>query len=258
MAFFLLVRRSICHRLVPSLKYAMSILGVKHALPTMALQLCEPDPHVRAPALVTIVKRPIRRAAPDLLWDGIDQRQRLPFHSLAVLDVDRYSVPLKHISMLVAQRRGANQEPAIFAVSPLKAHFILGRLPSGHVRAPLFYSPWEVLGMNRARWVFKFLLERNARIFQPTLIDEINGAVGPKAPGHGRNCVNDEPHTLFKSIRCSCSIAVVRFISALPHVIFAPVERQHIIEGKYVRVTTYVNYHFDIVQTSTYIYLCKS
>ena len=97
--------------------------------------------------------------------------------------------------MLVAQRRGAKQEPAIFAVSPLKAHFILGRLPSGHVRAPLFYSPWEVLGMNRARWVFKFLLERNARIFQPTLIDEINGAVGPKAPGYGRNCVNDESHT---------------------------------------------------------------
>jgi hypothetical protein len=71
--------------------------------------------------------------------------------------------------------------------------------------------------MNRARWIFKFLLERNARMFQPTLIDEINGAVRPKAPGHGRNGVNDQPHTLFDSIRCSFGITVVRFISTPPH-----------------------------------------
>src|SRR6202165_3297759 len=46
---------------------------------------------------------------------------------LAILNVDRYSVPLKEISLLVEKRRDANQEPARLPVSPAPAHFIFVR-----------------------------------------------------------------------------------------------------------------------------------
>ena len=83
--------------------------------------------------------------------------------------------------------------------------------------------------MNRARRLFKFLLERKARVFQPTLIDEINGAVRPNAPGHRGNCVNDEPHTLFDGIRCSVSIALVGFNPDLAHsALLQMVHEEHI------------------------------
>ena len=36
-----------------------------------------------------------------------------------------------------------------------------------------------------------------ARGFQPTLIDEINGAVRPRAPDMRRNSVDDEPEAIF-------------------------------------------------------------
>ena len=53
---------------------------------------------------------------------------------LAILDIDRYSVPLSDVSVRIAQGRGTNQEPAIFTVSTPQTHFILGGFPSGEVR----------------------------------------------------------------------------------------------------------------------------
>ena len=150
------------------------------------------------------------RAAPDLLRDRIEQRPRLAFRSLAVVNIDGYPVPLNQVSLPVAQRRGANQEPAIFSVSPPQTHFILRGFPSGHVREPLFHHTWKVFGMNCARWLFNFLLQREARIVQPTLIDEINRAIRPNGPGHRGNCVDDKPHAIFRSLQsfdvARCSI----------------------------------------------------
>src|SRR6267378_2294987 len=71
--------------------------------------------------------------------------------------------------------------------------------------------------MNRTGRVSKLRFKRKACIFQPTLIDEIHGTVGPKAPSHRGNGVDDEPHALFNRIRCRFSITVVRFISTRPH-----------------------------------------
>src|SRR5580698_360595 len=99
---------------------------MKHALPALALQFFQPQSHVRAPTVVAIVKCAVRRAAPDLLRNRIEQRPRLAFGPLAILDIDGYSVPLNEISLRVAQRGGANQEPAIFSVCPPQARFILG------------------------------------------------------------------------------------------------------------------------------------
>ena len=108
--------------------------------------------------------------------------------------------------MLVAQRHGADQEPAIFPVNAAQTHFILVRFPSSHAHKPLFHDPWKVFGMNCARRLFKCLLQREARIFHPTLIDEINGAVRQNAPGHRGNCVDHKP----------------KMIVASPQIIFRP------------------------------------
>src|SRR6266550_4210500 len=53
---------------------------------------------------------------------------------LPVLDVGIRSIPLNNISQFVSQRHGAEQEPAIFPVSPAKARFSLERFPSRHSR----------------------------------------------------------------------------------------------------------------------------
>src|SRR6266478_4023861 len=115
---------------------------MKNALPAGPLQFFQPEPHVGAPTLVAIVKCAVRRAAPNLLWDRIEQRPRPAFRLLAVVNIDGYSVPLDDISLLVAERHGANQEPAIFPVSPPHPYFILGGLPSGEVREPFFQDSW--------------------------------------------------------------------------------------------------------------------
>ena len=51
--------------------------------------------------------------------------------------------------------------------------------------------------MNCARRLFNFLLQRKARIVQPTLIDEIKGAIRLQGPDHRRNCVDNKPNTIF-------------------------------------------------------------
>src|SRR6266478_7317277 len=117
---------------------------MKNALPAGPLQFFQPEPHVGAPTLVAIVQCAVRRAAPNLLRDRVDQRSRLPFSSLAVLNIDGYSVPLNDVSPLVTQRRAANQKPAVYPVSPPQAHFILVLFPSGFSRAPLIQNSWNV------------------------------------------------------------------------------------------------------------------
>src|SRR2546428_5941758 len=46
--------------------------------------------------------------------------------------------------------------------------------------------------MNCARRLFNFLLERETRVVEPTLIDKINSAVRANGPGHRGNCVDNE------------------------------------------------------------------
>src|SRR5438874_13608889 len=96
--------------------------------------------------------------------------------ALAVLDIDSRSVPLDDISLLIAQRHGAHQEPAIFPVGAPQTQFILARFPDSHVRAPLFHDSREVFRMNCASCSCDPHRQRKARGFKPTLIDAIKDA----------------------------------------------------------------------------------
>src|SRR2546426_11356823 len=91
---------------------------------------------------------------------GLLQLDQPARERLELGDVGTRSVPLDNISLLIAQRHGADQEPAIFPVSAAQTHFILVRFPSRHTRAPLFQDSWNVFGLNWARRRFKILLPR--------------------------------------------------------------------------------------------------
>src|SRR5690242_19615116 len=56
--------------------------------------------------------------------------------------------------------------------------------------------------MNRARRLFNILLQRKTGIVHPSLIEEINGAVGPNAPDHRGNCVDDKTNAIFAPAQC--------------------------------------------------------
>src|SRR2546428_12583192 len=103
---------------------------------------------------------------------GLLQLDQPARERLALGDVGTRSVPLDDISLLIAQRRGADQEPAIFPVGAAQTNVILALFPDSHVPAPLFHDTWEVFWMNYAIWICKCLLHREARVFQPALIDE--------------------------------------------------------------------------------------
>src|SRR6266849_9180217 len=121
---------------------------------------------------------------------------------LAILNVDRYAVPLNEVFLLVAERHSANQKPAIFPVSPPQTHFILVPFPNRLLCEPLFNDSWNVVGMNWVRRIFDILLQRKAGIVHPRLIEEINDAVGPNAPGHSGNCVDDQAKVFFTAAHC--------------------------------------------------------
>ena len=183
---------------MPGLEHPLSIVGMKHPLPAIALQVFQPYSHIGAPTRVAIVKGAVRRAAPDLLRDRIDQHLPPLFGALAVLDIGTRSVPLNDLPLLVAQRRRANEKPPILPVRPPQAHFILKWFPGGNVSAPFFRGAWEVFRMNWTRGLFQFLLQRKTCVVQPTLIDEINHAVRPETPGHRGNRIDDEAKKLFR------------------------------------------------------------
>src|SRR6266480_4872215 len=113
--------------------------------------------------------------------------------ALAVLDIDSRSVPLDDISLLIAQRHGADQDPAIYPVGAPQTQFILALFPDSHVRTPLFHDPWGIFWMNCAHRICKSLLQRQARVFKPTLIGEIKSAVRQQSPDHHGDCVDHKP-----------------------------------------------------------------
>jgi hypothetical protein len=82
MAFFLLVRRSGGHRLPPSVKRATQVVGMKNSLPAVAVQFFKSKSGLRAPTLVAVIDCAIRRRAPDLLRNRVDQHARLQFRAL--------------------------------------------------------------------------------------------------------------------------------------------------------------------------------
>ena len=101
------------------------------------------------------------------------------FRALALLDVNNGSKPLENLSLLVAQRDFVVQHPAIFAIGAAYARFMQKWLATGERRAPLSHDRLDVFGMNRSGpFPALEILERASHVGQPSLIEEIEVAVG--------------------------------------------------------------------------------
>src|SRR5438105_12350553 len=100
------------------------------------------------------------------------------FGSFPIFNISGRSVPFNNVPQFVAQRHSALRKPAIFSVRPPHAHVMLKRFPSGHGRAPRVHEPFTVFGMKLFRpSPTQSPLRRDACIFQPALVEEIQGTV---------------------------------------------------------------------------------
>src|SRR3977135_4188896 len=79
MAFFLLVRRAIGHGLAPGFQHPLSIIGMKHTLPTLASRFFLSETHEGEPLRVAEIQRAIGRPAPDLLRDCVNDKPQVVF-----------------------------------------------------------------------------------------------------------------------------------------------------------------------------------
>src|SRR5882762_3277686 len=118
--------------------------------------------------------------------------------TLAFLDVDSGSVPFDDVAGIIAEGDAAGQPPAVIAVGPTQADSYFGRLASGEGRTPLVDVPGEIIRMNYESPIpAQRVLHGQAGSFQPTSIDEINGAISAGAPDMGGNRVDDEAEAIF-------------------------------------------------------------
>src|ERR1700758_3325020 len=79
MAFFLLVRSPIRYRLPPRFYHPLPIIGMKHALPTLALHFFLSETLEGQPLRVEEIQRAIGWTTPDLLWDCVDNQTKTVF-----------------------------------------------------------------------------------------------------------------------------------------------------------------------------------
>src|SRR5947207_3514161 len=88
-----------------------------------AVKLVRPGDRIRAqvPVPTTYVGQALRLGQLDLTM------LELLLRLLSILDINRYSVPLNQVSILVSQRSSANQEPPIYSIGPPQTHVILVR-----------------------------------------------------------------------------------------------------------------------------------
>ncbi len=81
--------------------------------------------------------------------------------------------------------------PAVFPIRPSDARLVLKGFPGCEALPPLRYDSSDVFRMNGRRPLpSRYVLQRKADIFQPTLIEEVEVAVRQRGVDQGRNRIN--------------------------------------------------------------------
>src|SRR5437764_14282240 len=91
---------------------------MKQSPPAIASHLFQAEPGLGAPAGVDIIICAVGGAAPDLIWDRVDEYPRCQFRPLAIIDIYTGCIPLNDVSPLVPQGNFALHHPAILAIGP--------------------------------------------------------------------------------------------------------------------------------------------
>ncbi len=112
---------------------------------------------------------------------------------LAILDIHRLSIPLDQVALVVELRHAPKQEPAIHPVVPPQACFRLAGPAGRQERAPIIQQCGQVCRADcRLPAAADRLPEREARVLQPALVEEIDAAVGQGGPDQSWNGIDRE------------------------------------------------------------------
>src|ERR1700694_5080198 len=132
MTLLLLVGRALSHGFRPGNQHPLPIIGMKHALPTLALRLFLCETHIGEPLRVAEVQRAIGRTAPDLVRDGINHKPEAVFTSpytlLRPLTLDNF-LPQLSVDRFKLQGSLGDASPHVFGDPPT-----LGTRPPLHGR----------------------------------------------------------------------------------------------------------------------------
>ena len=120
------------------------------------------------------------------------------FGALLVFDFGIDAEPFYDFSELVTQRLGPAQEPAVFAVHPAHAFYVLVRGPSLHGDAPPIHHSCALVRVQHVDPFGALQIVQGKADFLPTLVDEIQRAVGQRGPDQGGNRVDGEPKFPFR------------------------------------------------------------
>src|SRR5262249_55713296 len=121
------------------------------------------------------------------------------FRPLLVVDVGQRAEPLDDPSLQVAHRKPTGQEPTVHAVgAAADAVLDVGLLPGLKRPAPGRKDPGEVVGVDGGYPLpAAGLLQPQAGVAGPELVDVIDPAVGPGGPDDGRDEVGQGTITFF-------------------------------------------------------------
>src|SRR5260370_7379009 len=110
---------------------------------------------------------------------------------LAVLDVGRRTIPFDNVACLIAQRLGAEQEPAIFTIVAPEPSLKLAWPAGLPYRGPLLQHALLVVRMKGARPARFGLVQSEAGIVEGWLFEEVGHPVRSGAPDQRRDRVYD-------------------------------------------------------------------
>jgi hypothetical protein len=126
---------------------------------------------------------------------------QLLFGALEVLNIGNRSVPSDDIAALVAQRLAPEKEPAISSIVASHACFDLTLLTRSQECPPLGHRLLQVFGMNGDfPSPAVSLLGGEARIFMPSLVEELDRAIRETAPCERRDGIDHHPKFVFGNL----------------------------------------------------------
>jgi hypothetical protein len=203
-----LERRALRERLLSRVPQSLPIVGmVDHAVGELGV-----EGNVREHVAVVFENRPVgvlvdhvRPHHEYLLGHDVEQLAELAFllpdlllRLPQILDVDHDPVPSDDGAHSVELGTAACQVPAILTVGAADAEHVLVGLGGRQTRAPVLQEIGGIVGMDvdapaEARPIP--VLRRTVRDGEelaPSAVDEIDGAVRPRAPDQLRNAIDDE------------------------------------------------------------------
>src|SRR5215468_5487684 len=148
---------------------------------------------------VSVEAAPICGEHSYMLRNGIDELPKFPFCLLAILDVGPGKVPADNVSLIVSERSGAHEKPAILPVFPPQTYFRFPWLSGCQARLPQTIVVPQLLRMKTVLGVYcEKLLQAQAVIVEHYLVGVKTLTISVKHDDVLRNSVDELPKFGFR------------------------------------------------------------